>query len=933
MSIRLRAIFLIILTNLLIIFFSFSAGMQYVKKNIEKSLRTDLTLVAKIADHFISSEIGILKFKASEIINSFMAAPETAWPMILAKEESDYPEFIGMAVFDTEKRSIAASGKMPASPEIIDDINIKQAFLGKKIFSSTYPSAEGVVFYLALPLPFSHDRILVVTLEGMYFSQQLSTFVIWETGHIFIDDAEGYIIANIREQWVQERFNFIHMSETDKQYEGIAAVIKRMIRGEFGIGYFSVAGVPRICAFRPVAGSEEGWCLGVIAPLPESPASNINKGLFLIAFISIVLNVIAAVIASVFIKKPFEEISALKEAAESNSMYKSRFLATMSHEIRTPMNVILGVAESQLLLESSVPETAKESFKKIIDSGHLLLNIINDILDMSKIEAGKFELNPVRYESLSLINDSANMCNMQFAQKQIKFVLQVNENIPQHLFGDELRIKQILNNLLSNAFKYTSAGQVQLSFNVENTVEDKTTLVISVSDTGQGMTQEQVDQLFVEYARFNMEANRTTLGTGLGMPITKNLVTMMEGKIFVDSVPGKGTTITVHLPQKISSSVVLGREASENLEKFNFSYRTQEKYINITREPMPYGKVLVVDDMRSNLDVAKLLLSPYQLSIDIAESGYEAINLIKSGKVYDIVFMDHMMPNMDGIETAKILRGEGYNYPILALTANAITGQREMFLANGFDGFISKPIDIRQLNDSLNKFVRDKENGRMEAREKAFGKPDLPVDTLQNPSINKEKVPVEIPGVDTEMALALYDGDVEIYLAVLRSYVPNALKVIEKLHNVSEETLSDYIIDIHGLKSINTNIGAEEIRKGALNLELAAKSGNISKVLAKNDAFLKEAKNLVSGIQAWLEQQDKRNRKKILPCPDRSLLARLRKSCEAYDINSIDEVMDELESADYTTDASLVTWLRERINTSDFSSVISRLSVFEEESK
>ena len=932
MSIRLRAIFIIIFTNLLIIFFSFSVGIQYVKKNFEKSLKTDLTAVAKIADHFISSEINILKLKASEIIHNILAVPEKEWSAILAKENILNTEFIGMAVFDAEKRTLAVSGKTPASPDIIDDVYIKQAFLGKKIFSSTYPSAEGVVFYLALPLSVLYDKILVVTLEGTYFSQCLSTFVIWETGHIFIDDAEGYVIANIRDEWVQKRFNFINMAETDKQYEGIAAVIKQMIRGEFGVGYFSVAGIPRICAYRPIAGSEEGWCMGVIAPLPESPVNNVNKGLLLIALIGIILNVIAAIIASIFINKPFEEISELKEAAETNSMYKSKFLATMSHEIRTPMNVILGVADSQLLRES-LPAETRESFEKIFDSGHLLLNIINDILDMSKIEAGKFELNPVNYESLSLINDTANMSIMQFAQKHIDFILHVNENIPQHLFGDELRIKQILNNLLSNAFKYTKFGSVTLSFDMENTTENKITLILTVADTGMGMTPEQINRIFDEYARFNLEANRTTVGTGLGMAITKTLINMMEGKILVDSIPDKGTTITVYLPQLISGPGVLGREASENLEKFNFSYSAQDRYANITREPMPYGKVLIVDDMKSNLDVAKLLLSPYQLNIDTAESGSEAISLIKGGNVYNIVFMDHMMPNMDGIEAAKIIRGTGYNYPILALTANAVTGQREMFLNNGFDGFISKPIDIRQLNDSLNKFIRDKENGRMEARNKVYEKPDLTFNTLQNASANREKPLVEIPGVDTETALKLYDGDINIYIAVLRSYVSNALKVMEKIRTVSRETLPDYIINIHGLKSINANIGAEEIRKEALDLELAAKSGNLPEVLEKNEAFIKKAEILVSDTQAWIKKLDEENPKKILPRPNRSLLVRLRESCETYNINNIDTIMDELESTDYTTDASLVTWLREKIEISDFSSVITRLSAYEEESK
>ena len=386
MAIRIRAILVIIVTNLLIILFSVSAGIYYVRNNLQKSQETDLAVVANIADNFISSEIEVLKLKAAGAAQSLAGAADTDLSRILTSQEAMYPEFIGGAVFDAERGLIAASGELPAPLEILNDKFIKRAFVGKRAISTTYPSDKGVVFYLAVPLPLSRDRILVVTLPGMYFSKELSTFVIWESGHIFIDDSDGYVVANIREQWVQGRFNFIKMSETDEQYEGIAATIKRMIKGETGIGYFSVSGIPRVCVYRPVAGSEEGWCLGVVAPLPESPARNIDSGLLMVALVSFFLNVIFAIIASGFIKKPFEEAARLKEAAELNSKYKSQFLATMSHEIRTPMNVILGATESQLLNENHSKEV-KETLNKIFDSGNLLLHIINDILDLSKIEA------------------------------------------------------------------------------------------------------------------------------------------------------------------------------------------------------------------------------------------------------------------------------------------------------------------------------------------------------------------------------------------------------------------------------------------------------------------------------------------------------------------------------------------------------------------
>ena len=605
---------------------------------------------------------------------------------------------------------------------------------------------------------------------------------------------------------------------------------------------------------------------------------------------------------------------ALREAQDANTA-KSKFLASMSHEIRTPMNVVLGVAESQLFTEIN-PQKAKEAFEKIFDSGNWLLRIINDILDLSKIEADKFELNPANYEALSLINDAVNMNVMQFGHKLIEFKLEVDENIPLYLYGDELRIKQVLNNLLTNAFKYTNVGEVKLSLSATETDENKTVLLIRVSDTGQGMTGDQVNKLFDEYTRFNLEANRSTVGTGLGMTITSNLIKMMGGTIDVDSTPGVGTTFTVSIPQRITEpGVVLGKNAIENLERFNFSNRQREKITKIVRELMPYGKVLVVDDMKSNLDVAKLLLNPYQLQIDTASSGFEAIDIIKTGKVYDIIFMDHMMPEMDGIETVKKIRQSGYCHPIFALTADAIAGQKDLFLAKGFDGYISKPIDIRELNDSLNKFVRDKEHGRQEGQVLPAGLP----------SADHEKAAIEIPGVETEKGLALYNGDIDIFVTVLRSYVANTLSVIEKMRNVSEESLANYAVSAHGLKGISAGIGAEKIKNAALDLEMKAKSGDLAGVLSGNNDLLEDTEFLVRDIQAWLREMDGQKPKPRLECPDRFLLDRLRKSCEAYDMKGIDAVMDELESASYDKDASLVDWLREKIDSSDFSIVAERL--------
>ena len=366
-------------------------------------------------------------------------------------------------------------------------------------------------------------------------------------------------------------------------------------------------------------------------------------------------------------------IEAVK-AAEAANKAKSAFLSTMSHEIRTPMNAILGITEIQLQ-DETLDQDIREALSKIYTSGDLLLGIINDILDLSRIESGKLELSIDKYEIASLISDTAQLNMMRIGSKPIEFELHIDENTPANISGDELRVKQILNNILSNAFKYTASGTVKLSVSSDanNDNNEETTLVFIVADTGQGMTEEQVGKLFDEYSRFNMEANRATEGTGLGMSITRNLVRLMNGDISVKSEPGKGSTFTVRLPQGKIGADVLGNEMAENLRQFRTSSRAQMKRVQISREPMPYGNVLIVDDVETNIYVAKGLLAPYELKIESAASGLEAIGKIKKGREYGIIFMDHMMPQMDGVETTKIIRDLGYTQPIVALTANAVS--------------------------------------------------------------------------------------------------------------------------------------------------------------------------------------------------------------------------------------------------------------------
>ena len=553
-------------------------------------------------------------------------------------------------------------------------------------------------------------------------------------------------------------------------------------------------------------------------------------------------------------------------AAEAANKAKSNFLSAMSHEIRTPMNAILGITEIQLQNEL-LDKDVHEALGKIHTSGDMLLGIINDILDLSKIESGKLELFIDKYEIASLISDAAQLNMMRIGSKPVEFELQIDETVPATLKGDELRVKQILNNILSNAFKYTASGTVKLSIATEPAPEndnDNTILILSITDTGQGMTKDQVEKLFDEYSRFNTEANRTTEGTGLGMSITQNLIMLMNGNIAVESEPGKGSTFTVHLPQGKVGTEILGAEMVKNLQQFRTSSRSQMKRVQISREPMPYGKVLIVDDVETNIYVAKGLMTPYELKIDAADSGPAAIEILKAGAEYDVVFMDHMMPLMDGLEATKIIRGMGYALPIVALTANAVSGQAEMFLANGFDDFISKPIDVRQLNSVLNKLVRDRHPPEdvEAARERKTIKEELHADETQSQSVNARFAEI-------------FTRDARKSIGILDSFMENS-------GSLSEEDIRMYTIHIHGMKGALANIGKNDLSGAASKLETQVRNGEIEAIIAETPAFLASLKALVEELTPEAETEDT-----LTTDEDRAYLREklqeTKAACEIYD--------------------------------------------------
>ena len=595
------------------------------------------------------------------------------------------------------------------------------------------------------------------------------------------------------------------------------------------------------------------------------------------------------------------------EIAEESSKAKSEFLAKMSHEIRTPMNAILGITEIQLQ-DNTLSQPTKDAFERIYNSADLLLGIINDILDLSKIEAGKLEIIAAQYDIASLIHDTVQLNMMRYESKPIELKLKIDKNVPVMLIGDELRIKQILNNILSNAFKYTQEGEICLSLSSElpkNNTDENVVLVFSISDTGQGMTQEQVNKLGSEYSRFNMEANRKTEGTGLGMNITRNLLKMMKGEMEISSTPGKGSVFTVRLPQMCNNREPIGSEMVDNLLQLNLASAMKIKTVKINREYMPYGRVLIVDDVETNLYVAKGLMAPYGLSLDTSLSGFEAIEKIRNGSNYDIIFMDHMMPGMDGIQTANIIRSLGYNKPIIALTANAISGQAEMFLKNGFDEFISKPIDVRQLNMSLNKYVRDVQSAEV----------------IETAHQQKERLAhgANSTSLDSHL-IEIFIRDAKKSAAVLEAIYINKCR--------RTDDVSMFIINVHAMKSALANVGETALSAEALKLEQAGREKDIRLVLSDIPPFLESLYSVIYKFKAKEEKlremcvSEKGNDAFL-----KEKLLEIRAACGIYNKKTAKDLLAQLKikSWDSLTNEILGT-IAELLLHSDFDEVIKVIS-------
>ncbi|MCI9680392.1 MAG: response regulator [Lachnospiraceae bacterium] len=546
------------------------------------------------------------------------------------------------------------------------------------------------------------------------------------------------------------------------------------------------------------------------------------------------------------IKAYINEIKRVRRQAEKASIAKSEFLANMSHEIRTPMNAIIGL--NDIIMEECGDTEIYAHAKDVQSAAKNLLAIINDILDLSKVEAGKMELVYVDYYIKVLTDEIMGMMDMAASQRGLILKYECDKTIPCRYNGDDGRIKQILINILSNAVKFTNKGYVRAYITGKpGRTADEEMLIFYVEDTGCGIREEDLSKIFEDFRQVDSKRNRNAEGTGLGLAIVKYLVELMEGTIEVESTYGKGTTVTIMIPQKIvdASPVSQMPELPQEEQKITDSFTA------------PGVKVLIVDDNVINRKVARGFLKNYGFDLTEAASGPEAVDLVRDVR-FDIIFMDHMMPGMDGIEAAEIIRrdcGENGTAPVMiALTANAMEGMREHFLACGFQDFIAKPLDRRELNNTLLRWVPEKYR--------------------QTDGIEEEVKPLDptafqIDGIDMKAAMQYYSGDNEGFADLLELYCIDGKRKTELLRELVDSDMLRYQIEVHGLKSASANIGAMEVSAMAREQENAAAQGDRELITEKFPLLLAEYETLLAHIGQFLEwRKEEHAKKEKLPCPD-----------------------------------------------------------------
>ena len=718
-------------------------------------------------------------------------------------------------------------------------------------------------------VPLSRLEQKLVFLKGEYESIEIS--IIDKDGNYII---HGKSLKNSNFFEYYKSYNNVTIEEYDK-------FRKEIIGGTGSMIIKNSKGEDCVLSYIPLE-SLKVWYLLAYIPKDDLVESRVVDWLLLgiVSVVLIILLVFNFVVLMIYNRKLSE---AAEQANQANDA-KSYFLSTMSHDIRTPMNAILGLNE--MVLRDSHDETIIGYSESIRTAGNTLLGLINDILDFSKIEAGRMDIINVDYSFVSMLNDLVNMVQKKAEDKGLAFNLDIDREIPTVLHGDEIRIKQVITNILSNAVKYTKEGSITFSAGFEKLPDrsDSIMLKISVADTGIGIKPEDMDKLFKAFERIEEKRNRNIEGTGLGMTIAQSFLAMMGSHLQVESKYGEGSVFSFNLEQKVIRWDPVGDYEDAFRQSLSERQGYHEKFT------APHAKVLVVDDTPVNLTVFTSLLSRTRIQIDTAGSCDEAVPMYKN-KHYDVIFLDHMMPEKDGIETLAEMHGlkgtPNDGTPIICLTANAISGMREMYINAGFDDYITKPIDPDRLESMLLAYLP---KGKI-------APPDD--DTDEEDDLIPDFV-FTIPELDVGSGLS-HCGSRSAYMTTLKMYLDTAAKnadEIEKFWKAGD--LKNTTIRVHALKSTSRVIGALSLGDHAAALEKAGDMEDKEKLEKELPILLDEYRKIVSALEPLgaEEKQDQGDDTRPLISNEylNEAYMALSEFCASYDFDSVAHVVESLSA-------------------------------------
>lgn len=543
------------------------------------------------------------------------------------------------------------------------------------------------------------------------------------------------------------------------------------------------------------------------------------------------------------------ELKDAKKAAKKAEDARDIFLANMSHELRTPINTILGLNE--LIIRESQDEVIKDYALDIRQAGNILLALVSDILDFTKLEAGQLQINEGIYDVSSLLNDLINSISLQLRKKKLDLVLDIAKDIPHKLMGDEIHIRQIISNLLSNAVKYTEEGRITLHLGWKQLENDEIEVDVIVKDTGVGIKEKDIPKLFDAFQRMDSTSRSKGKRTGLGLAITKRLVEMMGGSLEVQSVYGKGSAFSFKLVQHVVDRTPLGDFEKQYKESLRSRENYQQKFI------APLGRILIVDDNAMNLAVAQGLLKQTRLQVDVAGSGEECLELIKH-KTYHLICLDHMMPVMDGVQTLHAIRAMEGNpskdIPIIALTANAVPGAREFYINEGFQDYLTKPIDSDKFENMLIEYLPD--NVVYLTNDQDMGRDFEEEDAEMALSIKESQL--YMIGFNIRNGLKYMGGDKALYGKVLHDFHAILTEKEAALREfLKKGDMPGYAIIVHSLKGNARNVGADDLADEAFTLEKMSKAGQREDVEVRSPILFSMMKNMRESLKVYLDHEEK----------------------------------------------------------------------------